>query len=119
VGGMEDGESVGVLQPVVLERRIKTGLPDTAHNIAKAIAEHLAVEQPHTIAALLPHLPDTEASALKEQKNRARVLDAVFNGAGVEVCLTDFGKLKRMKGPGNKGTLLVLSAAPQAPQNAV
>jgi hypothetical protein len=82
-----------------------------AHNIAKAIAEHMVCEQP--FAALLQHLPETEASALKDQKNRARVLDAVFNGAGVEECLTDFGRLKRTKGAGTKGTLLVLSVAPQ------
>ncbi len=106
------GDSMEVLRPAVLETRVKTGAPVMAHNIARAISEHMAIDSPHTVAALLPHLPDAEAQALAEQKNRAKVLDAVFDGGGVTECLTDFGTLRRAKGTGNRGTLLTLSAAP-------
>ena len=107
------GDSMEVLRPVALETREKTGAPVMAHNIAKAIAENLPLDTPHSVATILPHLPEAEAAALREQKNRARVFDAVFDGADVVECLTDYGKLKRAKGPGNKGTLLTLYAAPQ------
>jgi hypothetical protein len=120
VGGFE-GESVGVLRPVALKRKGAAPAAIAAANemlchIAEAIARHLPPSTWHTVHDVLPHMRSEIAAPLRDQKNRARIIEKAFDGA--DEYATDSGVLRRKAGPGTKGTLFLL-APPQPPQNKV
>jgi hypothetical protein len=74
------------------------------------------IHDARAIDPLIPHMRTDIADPLRDQKNRARIIEKAFDGA--DEYATDFGVLRRKAGPGTKGTLFFL-APPQPPQNGV
>jgi hypothetical protein len=111
-----NGEPVGVLRPITLERKQK---PATEQNLAAslsaALRDHLACNQWHPLSAIVPHLQRADAERLNS-KNRSRTLDEVFDGANET--MTDAGILARDPGRGRRKTTLMLrnSSIPQTPK---
>jgi hypothetical protein len=111
-------KEIGVLVPAPLQSRVSSK-NDLLHEIARAISEHMERDTPHTVSAILAHLPDECRAALKDQKNRGRLFDNAFGGKSIGEQLTDYGKLQRTRGRGKEGTLLILTGCASAPQSGV
>jgi hypothetical protein len=110
VGDFEAGESVAVLVPTKLRKRVTVSGTDALASIARATPKD---GEWHKFSAIIGLMPEEEAKAFSATQNRARELVAAFEGR--DEAIVDGGKLYRRAGGGNIGWQIRF--APHAPQN--
>jgi hypothetical protein len=84
------GESVGVLRPIKLDRRVVKSDVDRPSALAKAINDHLDLGVFHQVATVVEFIPNA-TEIFGARKNWSRTVRAAFNEN--DEILTDSGKL--------------------------
>ncbi|MBN8991620.1 MAG: bifunctional DNA primase/polymerase [Rhizobiales bacterium] len=117
-GGFEqNGESVGVLRPVTLDKKVATSssmhLPSL---LAEIIATKLSWEKHFKVSEVLACATPAQQALFGDKKNRARCIADAFDGA--DACPTEAGILTKTSARGKEMTLHLrrTSSLPQPPK---
>jgi hypothetical protein len=116
-GGFEqEGESVGVLRPVALDRKAPTSTIHLPTILAEIIATKLSREKHFKVSEVLARATPAQQAMFGDKKNRARCIADAFDGGNESP--TDVGILTRTSAQGKEMTLYlgVTSSLPQQPK---
>jgi hypothetical protein len=116
-GGFEqEGESVGVLRPVTLEKKAPTSTVHLPTILAEIIATKLSREKHFKVSEVLASGTPGQQAMFGDKKNRARVISEAFDDN--DVSPTNHGILTKTSAQGKETTLHLgrTSSLPQQPK---
>jgi hypothetical protein len=116
-GGFEqEGESVGVLRPVTLDKKAPTSTIHLPTILAEIIATKLSREKHFKVSEVLASATPAQQAMFGDKKNRARCIADAFDGS--DVSPTDSGILTKTSAQGKETTLHLgrTSSLPQQPK---
>jgi hypothetical protein len=116
-GGFEqEGESVGVLRPVTLDKKAPTSTIHLPTILAKIIATNLSREKHFKVSEVLASATPAQQAMFGDKKNRARCIADAFEGS--DVSSTGSGILTKTSAQGKETTLHLgrTSSFPQQPK---
>jgi hypothetical protein len=116
INGRPDGESVGVLRPVTLDKRAPTSTIHLPTILAEIIATKLSREKHFKVSEVLASATPAQQAMFGDKKNRARLITDSFEGS--DVSPTDSGYLTKTSAQGKPMTLQLgrSSSLPQQPK---
>lgn len=116
VNGRPDGESVGVLRPVTLDKKAPTSTIHLPTILADIIATKMTREKHLKVTDVLASATPAQQALFGDKKNRARRITESFEGS--DVSPTDSGYLTKTSAQGKPMTLHLgrTSSLPQQPK---